>query len=242
MRRRAAILFLLSVLASAGCSLGSAAAGGVVDLQLVMAVDASASVDENEFRLQMSGIATAFREPEIHRAIAAGPSGAIAVALVVWAASGLPKDVVPWRVIRTPGEALDFADFVENYPRRITGGTGIGAGMSYAVRHIMNSGYVSPRKIVDVSGDGRETRPQDHVVLTPQAQSMALSLGITVNGLAILNDEPRLDIYYREHVAIGAGNFVMSAASYQDFAVAMARKLLREIEHRPNLSSSDPIR
>ena len=236
----ATALVLLSATLAFGPWRAPAKTRGIVDLQLVMAVDASASVDKSEFRLQMMGIATAFREAEIQAAIAAGPNGAIAVALVVWAASAYPKDIVPWRVIRTPGEALAFADFVENYPRRVSGGTGIGAGMAHAVRHIMNSGYVSRRRIVDVSGDGRETRPQDYVVLTPQAQSMALALGITVNGLAILSDDARLDQYYREHVAIGAESFVMTAASYQDVARAMARKLLREIEHRPKLSLNRP--
>jgi hypothetical protein len=207
-----------------------------VDLELALAVDASFSIDDEEFRLQMAGIAAAFRDPEIQAAIADGPIGAIAVALVVWAEPTRPKDVGPWRLLRTRADAEAFATLVETYPRRVSGGTGIGSGIGVAARHMGRNGYAGTRKVIDVSGDGQETPAREHVVRLPQARAMADRLGITLNGLAILNEEPELDAWYRQHVITGFGSFVIAAKSLESFAQAMRRKLLREIRHDPNVA------
>lgn len=207
-----------------------------MDLELALAVDASFSVDDAEFRLQTDGIAAAFRDPEIQAAIASGPIGAIAVALVVWAEPTIPKDLGPWRRLAGPADAEAFARLVETYPRRVSGGTGIGSGIGAAARWMGRNGFEGTRKVIDVSGDGEETPARDYVVLLPQARAMADSLGITVNGLAILNEEPELDRYYREEVATGFGAFVMTAETLADFPEAMRRKLKREIEHKPEVA------
>ena len=92
------------------------------------------------------------------------------------------------------------------------------------------------RKVVDVSGDGRETAPREYVVLLPQARTMANALGVIINGLAITNEDPGLLNYYRDAVRSGNGSFAVSATDYVDFADAIKRKLLREIEYRPSIS------
>jgi hypothetical protein len=125
---------------------------------------------------------------------------------------------------------------VERYPRRVSGGTGIGKGIATAARHIVSNGFEGTRKVIDVSGDGTETPAREFVVRLPQARAMADRLGITVNGLAILNEETRLDAWYRTHVITGFGAFVVRAATLRHFADAMRRKLLREIEHQPNVA------
>jgi hypothetical protein len=90
--------------------------------------------------------------------------------------------------------------------------------------------------VVDVSGDGRETVPREYVVLLPQARTMANALGVTINGLAITNEDPDLLSYYREAVRTGDDSFAMQATDYVDFALAMKRKLLREIENHRSIS------
>ncbi|MCR9220558.1 MAG: DUF1194 domain-containing protein [Alphaproteobacteria bacterium] len=218
------------------CAAGPAAAQERVDLELVLAVDASYSIDNREFRLQMDGIAAAFRDPEVQAAIASGPIGAIAVALVVWAEPTIPKDPGPWMALRGPADAEAFAASVERFPRRVSGGTGIGSGVAFAARWMGRNGYEGTRKVIDVSGDGRETPAREFVVQLPQARAMADALGVTINGLAILNEDTKLDGWYREHVITGFGAFVMSAATLDHFAEAMRRKLIREIEHNPNVA------
>ncbi len=208
----------------------------VVDLELALAVDASASVDDREFRLQLEGIAAAFRDPVVIKAIEAGPARRIAVNLVIWAEAGHPKDFSGWHIVGSPAAAHRFADVVATFPRRLTGGTGLGDGLAHAMRSMDSNAIAGSRLVVDVSGDGTETAPRDFSVILPEARSMAVARGVTINGLAILNDVPTLDRYFREKVQTGRDSFVMSVAGYEDFADAMRRKLLREIDNRPKLS------
>jgi hypothetical protein len=210
----------------------------VADLELVLAVDASGSVDDQEFALQMLGIAAAFRDPKVREAIRSGPHGRIAVNLIVWADHQVPKDTTGWLLLAGDIDAEAFARLVERFPRRQNGATGIGEGVAAAVRAIEINGITGTRKTIDVSGDGRETTPREYVVLMPQARVMALSSGITINGLAIINEDPALLDYYRSELRSGPDSFVMEALDYADFAKAMRRKLIREIEYRPKLSEN----
>lgn len=200
-----------------------------VDLELVLSVDASGSVDDDEYLLQLGGIAAAFRDPLIHRAIADGEIGAIAVALVIWADALRPKAETDWFYLSSPNDALIFADRIATMPRTVVGSTGIGAGLAWSVRKMERNGYQGLRQVVDVSGDGQETPPRDVTVLINQARAMADSRNVTVNGLAILSDEPDLDRWYADNVQTGIGSFVMSVASFDDFARTMRLKLIREI-------------
>lgn len=216
------------------------AADEIVDLELALAVDASGSVDDGEFALQLEGIAAGFRDPEVRKAIRSGPSGRIAVNLVVWAEPQVPKDMSGWEIIASDDDAERFAGAVERFPRRVTGATGIGAGIASALRSFDGNDIAAGRQTVDVSGDGRETAPREPTVLIGQARAMAMARGVTLNGLAILNEEPGLDEWYRRNLQAGQGSFVMAVGRYEDFAEAMRRKLLKEIEYRPRVSLTEP--
>jgi hypothetical protein len=213
-----------------------AAADTAVDVELVLAVDASGSVDDGEFRLQLDGIAAALTDATVLRAIAAGREGRIAVNLVVWAEARYPKDTSGWMIVASPEDAKAAAAVIAAFPRRQTGGTGIGDGVAHAIRSLATNGIAAPRQVVDVSGDGEETTPRDYVVTIAEARAMAAAHGVTVNGLAIENEVPGLAEWYRDHVQIGADSFVMAAADYADFARAMRQKLLREIDPGLRLS------
>lgn len=207
-----------------------------VDLELVLAVDASGSVDAREFELQTSGIAAGFRDEAVLAALRSGVHGRIAVALVIWADSSTPKDASPWHVIADRTDAETFARMVESYPRRVRGGTGIGEAVAFSARQFSGNGLAGTRRVIDLSGDGAETTPRDFVLTPRLARIFALSRGITINALAILTDEPDLESYYRSEIVGGPGAFVLSATSYEDFARAIRTKLLREIEYRPKVS------
>lgn len=213
----------------------------LVDLELSLAVDASGSVDGPEFLLQLRGIAGAFRDPEIIAAIANAPVGRIAVSLVMWADATLPNDQSRWFEVSDAASAEAFARMVEQKTRRVSGGTGIGKALVGAIDAMGRNGFAGVRQVVDVSGDGEETPPREAAPTIAEAKAFAQARGVTVNGLAILNDEPGLDAWYRRHVITGPGAFVMVAANYQDFAEAMRRKLLREIQTLPDVSQV-PVR
>ncbi|HEX9904095.1 MAG TPA: DUF1194 domain-containing protein [Propylenella sp.] len=207
-----------------------------VDLELVLAIDSSSSVDEQEWALQRQGYAEAFRDRRVQAAIVSGPNARIAVAVVVWADATRPRWDSGWFVLAGPEDGERFAAFMSGLPREPLGGTGIGMGLAAAIRKLDRNGLTAPRQVVDVSGDGRETPPRETVVLIGMAQAMAAARGVTVNGLAIVNEDPALATWYRDNVMSGRGAFVIAAADYEDFARAIVEKLVREIEHQERLT------
>jgi hypothetical protein len=213
-----------------------AASAKTVDIELVLAVDASGSVDDREYMLQLEGIAQGFRDATVRRAIRSGPAKSIAVNLLVWAEPQIPKDMTGWFVITSDADAEHFAATVAAFPRRQSGSTAIGEGIAAALRSIDGNDIEAARAVVDVSGDGRESVAREFTVLVGQARAMALSRGIVINALAIQNEVSDLADYYRRNVQAGPDSFVMTAKDYEDFAEAMRLKLLREIEYRPRLA------
>jgi len=199
-----------------------------VDLQLVLAVDASGSVDSREYALQLEGIAQGFRDPAVLKAIHDGSHGKIAVNLLVWADYQEPQSQSGWFAIGTPDQAEAFARMAETFPRAQNGATSIGDGIAAAIRSFDGTGFAGGRKVVDVSGDGAET-PASGGVMLADAHALALRLHITVNGLAIIDQDAFVGGYYENAVKAGPDSFVVTANSYDDYAEAMRRKLLREI-------------
>jgi Protein of unknown function (DUF1194) len=201
-----------------------------VDLQLVQAVDASGSVEPDEWALELNGIAAAFRAADVLAAIKAGPTGRIAVDLMAWADSTIQQDDSGWFVIDSSESAERFARVVETFPRRVEGGTGIGSAIAEAIRLMHYSDFDGARQIVDVSGDGQETKSREEAtILLPSGIAMADAFGVTVNGLAITVREHDLADYYRAHVVTGPAHFVLTANTYADYHRAIHAKLLREL-------------
>jgi len=229
-RRIAAACLTLVLLLNALKGGTASAETELVDLELVLAIDASGSVDEQELRLQLHGTAKAFRDNEVLQAIKSGATGRIAVALVLWADASRPTFSTPWHIISSPADADRWANLVERLPRHVGGGTGIGEAVVDAIRMIETNQISGTRRVVDVSGDGRETPPRRvYSRLAMQARAMASARGVTVNGLAILSDVPDLDVWYSRNVTAGPGSFVMTANDFLDFERAIKQKLLREI-------------
>ena len=219
-----AFLVLVSLL------MAPAHAGQTVELELMLAVDASSSVDDGEFALQMRGLSQAFRNPDVQTAIRDAGGSGIAVALMQWSDGVRQIMPVEWTLLRDAATATAFADRIAATGREIPGGgTAIYGAVNFAFHEFGRSGFDGRRRVIDISGDGRS----DLIVPTLAARDQALAHGISINGLAILNDYPTLDQYYRANVIGGAGAFVMTAVDFEAFAAAIIAKLIREISQTP---------
>ena len=226
-------------------------AGEPVALELVLAVDCSSSVSTGEFDLQMQGIAQAFLHPDIVAAIEATAPEGIAVSLLLWSSEANQVQTVGWTRVTDAATAALFAERVRGSPRSVGGGsTAIGSAIARGLDLIRNNGFSGERQVIDVSGDGVANQGPE----PRRTREVAAALSVSVNGLAILNEDPALALYYERDVIGGPGAFMVTARTYRDFARAILKKLLIEIggppvaEHRndgriaPRLSKTSTAR
>ena len=218
---RALAILLFTVIAPS-----SAQSPQSVDLALVLAVDASGSVDQVRFELQKQGYVAAFRHPRVIGAIQSGPSQAIAVIMMQWTGPALQVTAVPWTKISDAASANAFADAVARAPRALFGGgTSISGAIDHALTLFPRSPFRASRRVIDVSGDGSNNRGRPVTL----ARDEAVAAGIGINGLPILALEPNLDRYYYDSVIGGPGAFVVAAQNYETFGDAILKKLITEI-------------
>jgi len=202
-----------------------------VDLQLVLAIDTSGSVNQARFDLQKQGYADAFRNPNVLKAIRSGISGAIAVTVTQWTGPDMQIQVIDWNIIKDERSAEAFAAAIEDTPRRLFGGgTSVSGAIDHGARLLNESTHIFPgaRRTLDVSGDGSNNRGRP----ANFARDDAVRQGITINGLPILAIEPSLDRYYYDNVIGGPGAFMVTAQTYEAFAEAVLKKLIVEIAAR----------
>ncbi len=200
-----------------------------VDVELVLAVDTSRSMDYEEVRIQREGYVEALRHKEFLDAVKGGLTGRIAVSYFEWAGYVVPGSVIDWQVIETEKDAMDFADKLEARPIATQRRTSISAAIVQGATMLAASPYKGNREVIDVSGDGPNNSGDP---VTP-ARDAALKAGIIINGLAIMlrpSDVPEgLDKYYGDCVIGGPGSFVLPVHKIEDFAIAVRRKLVWEI-------------
>jgi hypothetical protein len=203
-----------------------AGAQSEVDLQLVLAVDASGSVDQVRFELQKRGYVAAFRHARVLEAIRSGPNQAIAVTMLQWTGPAMQVQVTGWTWIGDEESASAFAAAVERTPRQLFGGgTSISGAIDYSTTLFARSALRGARRVIDVSGDGSNNRGRPVTL----ARDAAVAAGIGINGLPILALEPDLDRYYQDFVIGGPGAFVVVARDYETFGEAILKKLITEI-------------
>lgn len=229
------IVFVLVI--AAGLATSPARATNEADLLLVLAADVSRSVDDDEFRLQREGYATALTNPKVMRAINSGPLGRIAVVYVEWSGEAAQATVIDWTMIASPQDASVFAEKLRTEPRRFRDRTAIGAAIDYSVRVLEASPFTATRRVIDVSGDGTNTNAR----LPHVARDDAIAKGITINGIVILSPVPLawnpshthppggLEKYYNENVAGGMGSFTLAAEGFETFGQSIVSKLIKEI-------------
>lgn len=222
------ILALLALLLTA-----SPAAALPVDLELVLAVDVSRSIDPDEARLQREGYVRALTDPRVVQAIRSGVHGRIALTYVEWAATSLQFTVIGWTLIKDQASADAFAGRLAEAPMQSHSRTSISGAIDYSMQLFGRNGFEGERLVIDISGDGRNNDGrQAHL-----ARNDAVARGITINGLPIINDRPtfgfppdaNLDVYYETDVIGGPGAFMVVARNFEQFGEAILAKLIREI-------------
>jgi hypothetical protein len=204
-----------------------------VDVLLVLAVDVSRSIDEDEARLQREGYRNAVGDPRVVEVIRRGMIGAIGVAYVEWAGFEYQRLVLPWTRIATQRDADIWAETLAEAPRASLSWTSISGAIDFSRRVMGEAPFEGTRRVIDVSGDGvnNSGRPAE------LARDEAVAQGIVINGLPIINDRPTfgrmppvpLDQYFEQSVIGGPGSFLVVAEDFEAFGTAVRRKLLREI-------------
>lgn len=213
-----------------------------VDLELVLAIDVSTSVDATEFALQRRGLSHAFLHPDVVGAVRAAGDLGIAVALIQWSGQGRQSLSVDWSLVTDTESATDFANRVAASPRSIEGMTAIGDAIDFSIAALATNSFQGRRLVIDVSGDGT-----GNAARSAAARDRAVAGGITVNGLVIDNEDidlgelAKLDVraHYLNHVIGGFGAFLMNATDFTDFKTVIRRKLVREIVGPATASLSD---
>lgn len=200
-----------------------------VDLELVLAVDISRSMNADESALQRHGYVQALSDPAFVRAIEAGALGKIAITYVEWAGIGQQRVSIDWQVIDGAATALAFARLVEAMPFETARGTSISGAIDFSIRHIASNSFKGLRTVIDISGDG----PNNMGRPVLRARAEALESGLTINGLPILVQGATvlstLDDYYADCVIGGPGAFSLPARGMEEFAVSIRRKLILEV-------------
>jgi len=199
-----------------------------VDVALVLAVDVSASIDEDERRMQRQGYADAITSAEVMRAIGEGAHGRILLTVVEWSDAANQEIRVPWTVVAGPEDARRVADAILRAGSRIPHSTTSVAGaLRAAVALLGETPVPAERKVVDISGDGKDFE----MYKVRAARAALLDDGVTVNALPILSapDDPDIAEWYRDHVVGGPGAFVAPAVDFHDLEPALRRKLVLEL-------------
>lgn len=233
---------LRAALLVAGLLAAPAAAGAElpVDLELVLAVDVSGSIDAEEAAQQREGYVAALEDEAVLEAIQANPWGRIAVTYVEWASADYQRMVVGWTLIDGPAAARAFVAVLGAVAPAAARWTSISGVIDFAVPLFDGNGYAGERRAIDISGDGPNNRGRP----VRLARDEAVAQGIVINGLPILDDHPQpfglptpkelaLDRYYAENVIGGPGSFMIPARSFADFREAILAKLIREIAQGP---------
>ncbi len=209
-----------------------------VDVELVLAVDVSRSMQLHELDIQRRGYAEALQSPEVIAAITGGMIGTIAISYVEWAGAGSHRVVVPWTRIASAGDAERVAGIISDSFETTLRQTSISWAIDFSREHFASNDFNGLRRVIDVSGDG----PNNSGTPVTSARDRALAQGIIINGLPLMTRDPMsdrwgipdLDAYYRNCVIGGPGAFVIPVHDWSEFARAVRRKLVLEIAgHAP---------
>jgi hypothetical protein len=227
---RAWIAAVLLSLAPIAASPAGARAESKVDLELALAVDASASISGGAMEFQLRGHAAAFRDERLVQAVEASGGRGIAVQLVEFSGPGSLEVLVPWTLVRDAAGARAFAGRIEavRRPER-QGSTAIGSAIDAIRPMFEGNGFEAPHRVIDVVSNGFSNGG----ALVEGARDRAVADGITINALAILDEYEWLESYFAESVIGGPGSFVRTAETRESFAEALVRKLIDEIVQAP---------
>jgi hypothetical protein len=207
-----------------------------VDVELILAVDVSYSMDMDELAIQREGYAQAVTSSEFLQALKTGPTGRVAITYFEWAASHDQKVIIPWRVVDGPESAGAVAEEILKTPLRRASRTSISGAINFGMGLFEENPYRGLRRVIDISGDGPNNNGEPVTV----ARDAALAKGVVINGLPFMVKEPNsstmdienLDVYYEDCVIGGPGSFVVPIQGREKFKEAIRTKLVMEVAGR----------
>lgn len=235
--RRALLRLAIVITTVLAASLPGRAAEVPVDLELVLAADVSGSMDDVELNLQRQGYLKALTNPRVIKAIRSGQYRRVAIAFVEWAGPHWQNLVADWTLVYDAASAQALANKIAESPVGNESRTSISTAIDFIAPMFAKNGFKGTRRVIDISGDGPNNRGRSIIA----ARDEALALGLTINGLPIINDRPNpwggpgsrnLDVYYEENVIGGPGAFMIPVTGMNNFAQAILSKLIREIAGR----------
>lgn len=232
--RLASCLAMAAVFAAGAAARTAADEEVRVDLELVLAVDISYSMDAEEQALQRQGYIEALTSKEFLDAVkTGGPTGKIAVTYVEWAGWTDQRTVMDWQLLDGPESAQAISDLLQRAPMRRAFRTSISGAIRYSAPLFDGNGFRGLRRVIDISGDGVNNQGE----LVTMARDEAVAKGIVINGLPLMLKRPtfsrwdiaELDVYYEDCVIGGPGAFVLPVREREQFAEAIRRKLVLEV-------------
>lgn len=200
-----------------------------VDVALILAVDASRSMDMQEMQIQREGYVSALTHSDFINAVKGGMTGRVAIAYYEWASGVDEQSRIDWQIIETSQDANAFAARINALPFMTRTGTSISGAIAYGTGMLAATPFSSMRRVMDISGDG----PNNIGAPVVEARDLAVSTGIVINGLALIirpsSSIVSLDRYYADCVIGGPGSFVLPVHDIEDFETAIRRKLVMEV-------------
>ena len=211
--------------------------GEPVDVELVLAVDMSWSMDAEEQEIQRQGYAAAFRSEEVQKAILDGVHRRVAVMYLEWAGTFSHTVVVPWTLIDSRESADAFAYSLATEEPERGRRTSISSAIDYATPLFDDNGFDGLKRVIDISGDG----PNNQGRPVTEARDETVARGVTINGLPLMTSGggsswgsiPELDKYYSGCVIGGPGAFMIPVNDWSQFPDAVRRKLVMELAGWP---------
>lgn len=218
-------------------------AAATVDVELVLAVDVSFSMDLDELAIQREGYAEAIASKEFMNALKSGPHGKVAVTYFEWSSSVDQRVIIPWRLIDGPETADSVAAEIMKTPVRRGSRTSISGAISFGMQMFAEDPYKGLRRVIDISGDGPNNSGEPVV----GARDAALAQGVTINGLPVMikavsmpSDIEQLDLYYEDCVIGGPGSFVVAIKDRAKFKEAIRTKLIMEVANNQPVATVHP--
>ncbi len=225
-RTHVIVICAISLLLAGFFALHKVRASGDVDMVLLLALDISASVDDDEYLLMRDGLAAALSSPEVAKAISSGVNGAIGLSVVQWSGFAEQRVNIAWTRVASEVDLKRISSDIRHIGRKWDhGSTDIGGAIDFCRKKVLDAPFTAPRRVIDIAGDGTNNtnRPPN------LDRDIAVKAGIIINGLAVTGGHPALVEYYKRFVIGGEGSFVETTDDYPGFERAMRRKLIREI-------------
>ncbi len=204
---------------------------------LALGLDVSGSVDAQEYRLQINGLAAAFDNVAVRDALLSSPGAPVSVMVYEWSGPSDQAVIAPWVTMVDAASLNGFIETLQQTARRdVSPGTALGTAMALGAVYL-DEKPACWKRTLDISGDGKSNlgpRPRD-------VKDAISARGVTVNALVIGADGSgfggqgqgeigELSSYFRAEVITGPDAFVETALGFDDYEAAMTRKLLRELE------------